>query len=102
MPRSKGSSGRGKCGYKLIQYMASGKPVIASPVGVNREIVSDGVDGYLAVNIEEWLNALKNLRDWPNLRCSLGKAGRRKVEAHYCLQVTAPRLLSVLQRAAGH
>ncbi len=92
---------RGKCGYKLIQYMACGKPVIASPVGVNRQIVEDGVNGFLASSQEEWVRALNILRTDVDLRKRMGQAGRAKVERQYCTQVTAPRLLSLLQWASG-
>ena len=79
---------RGKCGFKLVQYMACGLPVIASPVGANREIVDHGVNGFLASTPLEWLNALHTLRANPDLRYKMGQAGRRKVEQQYCLQVT--------------
>jgi len=91
---------RGKCGYKLIQYMACSKPVVASPVGVNSEIVLHGVNGFLAASQDEWLDALRRLRMDKDERESLGKAGRRLVEDRYCLQVTAPRLLELLREAA--
>ena len=87
---------RGKCGYKLIQYMACGKPVVASPVGANTEIVEHGVNGFLAESAEEWLEALTVLRDDPDLRKKMGTEGRRIVERKYCLQVTAPLLVSLL------
>ncbi|MHB8117599.1 MAG: glycosyltransferase family 4 protein [Methanothrix sp.] len=83
---------RGKCGFKLIQYMACGKPVVASPVGVNERIVEDGFNGFLATTKEEWLNALSDLRDDHDLRDRMGRAGRKKVEVNYCVQVTAQRL----------
>jgi glycosyltransferase involved in cell wall biosynthesis len=92
---------RGKCGFKLIQYMACGLPVIASPVGENRHIVEDGVNGLWARTPDEWLAALRLLRDDAALRARLGRAGRERVAARYCLQVTAPRLLSALLAAAG-
>ncbi len=92
---------RGKCGFKLIQYMACGLPVIASPVGENRLIVDHGVQGLWARTNEEWLLALRTLRDDAALRQSLGQAGRKRVEARYCMQVTAPRLLSALRAAHG-
>jgi glycosyltransferase involved in cell wall biosynthesis len=92
---------RGKCGFKLIQYMACGKPVVASPVGVNREIVVDGVNGFLASSQEEWVRALERLKSDPELRKTLGANGRRMVEEKYCLQVTAPRLHRLLLEAAG-
>ncbi|OEU47122.1 MAG: glycosyl transferase family 1 [Desulfobulbaceae bacterium S5133MH15] len=88
---------RGKCGYKLIQYMACGKPVVASSVGANRKIVEHGVNGFLAGPTEEWLQALTVLRDNPDLREKMGTAGRKKVEEKYCIQVTARRLLSIIQ-----
>jgi glycosyltransferase involved in cell wall biosynthesis len=88
---------RGKCGYKLIQYMASGRPVVSSPVGINQKIVEDGVNGFLANTMSEWLKALRNLRDNRNLRESMGKAGRSKVELQFCLQVTAPHLVTLLR-----
>jgi glycosyltransferase involved in cell wall biosynthesis len=91
---------RGKCGYKLIQYMACSKPVVASPVGVNASIVEDGVNGFLAETPEEWQFALTRLRNDPELCASMGKAGREKVEREYSLQATAPRLVSLLRRAA--
>ena len=87
---------RGKCGYKLIQYMASGRPVIASRVGVNPEIVEDGVNGFLAENTGDWIRAFENLKNDFSLRMQMGKSGRRRVETQYCLQVTAPRLLSYI------
>ena len=52
---------RGKCGYKLIQYMACGRPMVASPVGVNREIVGHGNNGYLASTVDEWVQAFRVL-----------------------------------------
>lgn len=90
---------RGKCGFKLIQYMAMGKPVIASPVGVNSEIVEPGVNGFLADTTEAWIEAIESLRD-PKLRVELGRAGRAKVEATYSLDVTVPRVADLLREAA--
>jgi glycosyltransferase involved in cell wall biosynthesis len=100
MPLIDGPFERGKCGYKLVQYMACGKPVIASPVGVNCEIVEHGVNGYLASTPEEWRDALSRLLADRGLRQRMGEAGRRLVESKYSLQVTAPRLAGLLRTAA--
>jgi len=97
MPLSDNLWERGKCGYKLIQYMACGKPVIAYPVGVNSKIVEHGVNGFLAESKKEWLEALTVLRDDHGLRKKMGAAGRKIVERKYCLQVTAPKLMSIIQ-----
>lgn len=88
---------RGKCGFKLIQYMACGLPVIASPVGANEEIVEHGVNGFFANTSEEWMQALETICNDPELRKRMGAAGRRKVEEKYCLQVTAPRYVELLK-----
>lgn len=92
---------RGKCGFKLIQYMACGLPVVASPVGVNAEIVEAETSGFLATTQREWVNALERLRAEPDLRQRMGEAGRRRVEARYCLGVTAPRVLALLRSVSG-
>ena len=91
---------RGKCGYKLIQYMACALPVVASPVGVNDVIVVPGENGYLASTTEEWTNMLQQLIVDPELRGRMGQAGRRKVEDVYSLQAQAPRLAKMLREAA--
>lgn len=91
---------RGKCGYKLIQYMACGLPVVASPVGVNREIVEHGVNGFLAETNEEWQSAIETLLADEGLRHRMGAAGRKKVEEHYSLQVWGPRVAQMLRNVA--
>jgi glycosyltransferase involved in cell wall biosynthesis len=96
-----GSYGLLADGYKLIQYMACGKPVIASPVGVNRDIVQHGVNGFLAETESEWLNATRRLVDDPGLRARMGREGRRIVEVGYSLQATAPKVGQLLRDAAG-
>ena len=102
MPLPDGPFERGKCGYKLIQYMACGLPVVASPVGANKHIVEQGKTGFLASNTAEWVEALVRLSNNPGMRAALGKAGRKKVEQEYCLQVTAPRLVKILTESASH
>ncbi len=92
---------RGKCGYKLIQYMACGRPVVASPVGVNQQIVEHGVDGFLANDTADWITALRELRDNVPLREAMGREGRLKVEKNYCVQVAAPRLAEILWSVVG-
>jgi glycosyltransferase involved in cell wall biosynthesis len=92
---------RGKCGYKLVQYMACGLPVVASPVGVNRQIVEQGVNGFLASSLDEWQTALSYLRDNPDARRKMGQAGREKFEAQFSLQVTAPKLAALLASVVG-
>jgi glycosyltransferase involved in cell wall biosynthesis len=92
---------RGKCGYKLIQYMAAGVPVVASPVGVNSDIVVHGETGYLASATEDWLRAITLLKGDAELRAALGAAGRRLVERRYCTQVVGPQLSAILHAAAA-
>ncbi len=91
--------GKGKCGFKLIQYMACGVPVIASPVGVNTQIVEHGVNGYLTTGSDDWTAALESLYANATLRRTMGAAGRQKVAAEYSLQVTGPRFAALLQQA---
>lgn len=91
---------RGKCGYKLIQYMACGLPVIASPVGVNSNIVEHGINGFLAQTDAEWKTALETLLGNPALRQQMGAAGRNKVEQNYSLQAWGPRVAEMLVGAA--
>jgi glycosyltransferase involved in cell wall biosynthesis len=97
MPLTDSSWARGKCGYKLIQYMACGIPVIASPVGVNAEIVEHGVNGFLVTTETEWTEALRILLSDPALRTRMGREGRRKVERDYSLQVWGPRVAQMLR-----
>ena len=92
MPLHNGLWERGKCGLKTIQYMACSLPAVVSPVGVNTELVEDGVNGFLAPDTAGWAKALETLRDDLALREAMGVAGRRKVESAYSLQVTAPKM----------
>lgn len=92
---------RGKCGYKLIQYMACGLPVVASDVGANSDIVIDDLNGYLARGPEDWVGALAKLLSSPKLRAEMGANGRRRVEEQYCIQKTGPRMAQFLLRAFG-
>ena len=92
MPLRDGPFERGKCGYKLIQYMACGLPVVASPVGMNTTLVEHGINGFLATSLEEWESALRTLATDATLRHRMGMAGRLKVERKYSLQVTGPLL----------
>ena len=91
---------QGKCGYKLIQYMACGLPVVASPIGVNKEIVKQGDTGELAGNTAEWAQAIERLVVDAALRDRMGAAGRRRVEATYSMQAQVKRLTGLLQSAA--
>lgn len=91
---------RGKCGFKLIQCMGAGRAVVASPVGVNAEIVEEGATGFLASSPEAWRRALRTLRTDRARAARMGLAGRRVVEQRYDLAVTAPRLAGLLRETA--
>ncbi len=90
---------RGKCGFKAIQFMAVGVPVVASAVGVNTVIIEDGVNGFLASTEEEWVEKLALLVKDPDLRRRLGMAGRKTVEEQYSLHVSAPRFVETIAQA---
>ncbi len=89
---------RGKCGVKLLQYMACGIPVVASPVGVHPQIVRHGVNGFLAQTTAEWKSYLGELIANPDLRVKLGTAGRETVQGNYDVRQAAEGVASVLQR----
>jgi glycosyltransferase involved in cell wall biosynthesis len=95
---------RGKCAYKLIQYMACGLPVIASPVGMNTEVVSEGSTGFLCSTPTEWSAAIVRLRASEALRRELGARGRAVFEERYESERTGMKLVTVfehLMRARG-
>ncbi len=85
-----------KCGAKLIQYLAVGVPGVASPVGVNSEILDNNQNGYCAQTTEDWLNALRQLLKSPALRRQMGLRGRRTVEDRYSIQANYPVLRNAL------
>ena len=87
---------QGKCAYKLIQYMACGLPTVASPIGANRDVVIAGETGFFADTAYAWVEKMELLLSDAALRKRLGQTGRARVEAEYCLQQTAPRLVRLL------
>ena len=87
---------RGKCGYKLIQYMACGIPVIASAVGVNNQIVKENKNGFLIKNFSDWECMLSTLLQNEGLRHRMGKKGREQVESWYSIQSQAPRIVNFI------
>jgi glycosyltransferase involved in cell wall biosynthesis len=88
---------KGKCGLKALQYMALGIPTICSPVGVNIDIITDGENGMIAANEDEWITKLTQLLRSAELRKTLGKAGRASVESEYSAKVQAPRVYQILE-----
>jgi glycosyltransferase involved in cell wall biosynthesis len=101
MPLPDDDWARGKCGLKLLLCMALGIPTVASPVGVNSEIVQDGVNGLLATSEAEWLERLTRLARDRDLRRRLGDSGRATVEERYSARVWAPRVRDILEQAAA-
>lgn len=91
---------RGKCGLKLLQYMAAGLPAVASPVGINARLLADG-RGLCATSADEWRDALAALVGDAGLRATLGAAGRAFVEERYALRAWLPVLEDILSRVAG-
>jgi glycosyltransferase involved in cell wall biosynthesis len=89
---------RGKCGLKVLQYMAAGLPVVANPVGVQAEMVRHGETGFLVETPEQWTEAINRLARQPGLRRQMGQAGRRCVEANYSVSTGAARWLTLLQK----
>ena len=88
---------RGKCGFKILQYQAAGLPVVASPVGVNAELIRNGINGFLAITIDDWIEKISSLIANEPLRAQMGPATRQSV-ANFDLSALAPRLVSLIKR----
>jgi len=93
MPLEDDAWSKGKSGFKLIQYMAARRPVVASPVGFNVNIVNESGAGFLASTPREWIDALRVLIGSAELRRKMGEEGRAYVERKFSLDVVAPRLV---------
>lgn len=92
---------RGKCAYKLLQYMACWKPTVASDVGENSRVVVNGESGYLTTSIPEWLAALRRVRDAPDRGQRMGVVGRAIVEQRYTRSVAANAMAATIRAAVA-
>lgn len=90
---------RGKCGYKLLSYLACGVPGVASDVGPNRQILADGGAGVVVENEQQWREALETLYTEGGTRREMGRVGRQHVEENYSVPVIASAVASALRRA---
>ena len=95
MPLEEDIWSEGKCGFKGLQYMSLGMATILSPVGVNKKIVQDGENGFLAATAEEWENKLVQLIQSNELRKSLGEKGQKTIEAHYSVEANKHKYLNL-------
>ena len=92
---------RGKCGLKVLQYMAAGLPVVANPVGVQAEMVQHGRTGFLAETPEQWHEAVQHLAADAALRSRLGHAGRQRLEREFSVTAGATLWQNTLERLDG-
>lgn len=97
MPLTATPWSEGKCGLKLIQYLATGVPAVASPVGVNSSIIHDSGGGFLADTTQEWSDRLRELLDDRPARVQRGGAGRDWVRSNMTVDAVAPRLIAFLE-----
>jgi glycosyltransferase involved in cell wall biosynthesis len=100
MPLSDDVWTRGKCGFKLLQYMAVGVPVVASPVGVNRQIIRHARNGLLADDDKQWIEMLAALIENVALRYNMGRWGRESLRGRYTVADWADRYADVMDQAA--
>ena len=98
MPLLDDERSRGRCGYKAIQYMSLGIPVISSPVGGATEVVIDGFTGILAKTTEEWEEAIINLVKYPELRNKYGKNGRKRAEEFYDTRCNSLAIIDIFKK----
>jgi glycosyltransferase involved in cell wall biosynthesis len=97
MPLRDSAWTRGKCSFKMLQYMASGLPVVVSPVGMNKQVLSLGNAGFGANSEIEWVTALVDLLKDNNERMKMGITGRHIVKKYFSIDVIAPQLATSLQ-----
>jgi len=101
MPLSDDEWARGKCAFKLLQYMAAALPCVASPVGANTEAVVDGFNGFHARTGDDWERSLQALIESPELRARFGANGHAHVESRYAMQSYQRRYSELLARLAA-
>ena len=97
MPLEEDRWSEGKCGFKIIQYLALGIPAVASPVGVNKRIIKDRLNGFLSQREEEWYNAISELLEDVKLRNEMGRIGREKIIKEYSIQANADLFLGLFE-----
>ena len=95
MPLKEGPWFEGKCGFKLIQYLACGIPTIASPVGVNSKIVQHNENGFIAFDKKEWTKYLSDLINDPQIRSQMGEKGRTHIVDEYSLRSQSINFLNL-------
>jgi glycosyltransferase involved in cell wall biosynthesis len=101
MPLSDDEWARGKCAFKLLQYMAASLPCVASPIGANTEAVIDGFNGLHASTLDEWERSLETLIASPELRARFGANGRAHVQNRYAMRGYQARYLALLTGLAA-
>ena len=90
---------RGKCGLKVLQYMAAGLPVVANPVGVHAEMIRHGETGFLAETTEQWVDGRRPAGARPGTATADGRAGRRLLEEKYTRRARRRALAASARRA---
>jgi glycosyltransferase involved in cell wall biosynthesis len=98
MPLTDDAWSRGKCAFKLLQYMAAALPCVASPVGANTEAVMDGINGFHATDVDQWERSLEKLILSADLRAGFGARGLQHVEQRYALRSYRANYVDLLSR----
>ncbi len=98
MPLTDDEYTRGKCGFKILQYMACGAVPLASDVGFNREIIEHGVNGFLIKEPSEWKKYVDLLATDPDLRSKMAKEARKTVVEHFSLVPLADKMLARIEK----
>ncbi len=97
MPLPDSEWARGKCSFKMLQYMAVGLPVVVSPVGMNAEVLAKGDIGFGVTTMDDWYQALETLYRDRSLRVAMGRAGRTVVERHFSADNIADALAALFR-----
>jgi len=100
MPLSDDLWSRGKCGLKILQYYGVGVPTVCTPVGVNRDVVQDGINGFWAMNHEEWMEKISRLVEDSCLRQEMGMRGRELIERSFSVHACGPQLYNIIEKVA--
>jgi glycosyltransferase involved in cell wall biosynthesis len=98
MPLPNDEWAKGKCGFKGLQYMSLGIPAVVSPVGVNTEIINNGINGFYAASHIEWNNTLSKLIDDVQLREKIGKEGKKTIEKYYSVNSQKSKYIEIFNK----